>query len=83
MPGSESHPLLAAPAPYLFHGAIHDLLLKARLDSDHEGSGAADSVQKALGDNRDVGVCPAEGVEQCGSSMDALRQGAGDRAQTA
>lgn len=49
--------------------------------SDHEGSGAADSVQKALGDNGDVGVCPAERVEQRSSSMDALRQGAGNRAQ--
>ena len=79
MPGSKRRPLPAAP--YLFHGAIHNLLLKAHLYSDHEGSGAADSVQKALGDNGDVGVRPAEGVEQRGGSVDALRQGAGDRAQ--
>ena len=51
------------------------------MDSNHEGSGAADSSQQALRDHRDVGVGPAEGVEQRGSSMDALRQGAGDRAE--
>lgn len=75
----ESRPLL--PTPYLFHGALHDLLLEAHLDSDHEGGGAANSVQESLGDNGDVGVCPAEGVEERGSSVDALRQGARGRAQ--
>ena len=79
LPGSKSGPLLAAS--YLFHGAVQNLLPEAHLDSNHEGSGAADSSQQALGDHGDVGVGPAEGVEQRGGSMDALRQGAGDRAQ--
>lgn len=69
-----SHPCLVAP--YLFHGAVHNLLQKAHLHSNHEGGRAADSCQEALRNNRDVGMCPAEGVEQGSSSVDALRQGA-------
>lgn len=75
MPGSKSCTRLAAA--YLFHWAVHNLLQKAHLYSNHEGGGAADSVKKLLGDNRNVGVSPAEGIQQCSSSMDALRQGAG------
>lgn len=78
LPGSQSRPLLVAS--YLFHGAVHNLLPKTHLYSNHEGSGAAHGGQKALRDNRNVGVCPAEGVEQRSRSVDALRQGAGGRA---
>lgn len=76
LPGPRSW--LLPTGSYLFHGALHNLLLEAHLDSDHERSGAADSGQKALGDDRDVGVCPAEGVKQRGGGVDTLRQGAGD-----
>lgn len=46
------------------------------LDADHEGRGAADGVEQALGDHGDVGVSPGEGVEESSHRMDALRQDA-------
>lgn len=64
-------------AAYLFHRTVHNLLLKAHLYPNHERSGAADSGQKALGDHRDVRVCPTKGVEQSSCSMNTLRQGTG------
>lgn len=61
---------------YLLHRLVQDPLQVPHLDADHEGSGAADGVEQALGDHGDVGVSPGEGVEESSHCMDALRQDA-------
>lgn len=57
---------------YLLHRLLQDPLQVPPLDANHEGRGAADSVQQALRDHRDVGVSPGEGVEESSNCMDAL-----------
>lgn len=57
---------------YLLHWLVQDLLQVPHLDADHEGRGAADGGEQALGDHGDVGVSPGEGVEESGHGVDAL-----------
>jgi len=61
---------------YLLHRLVQDLLQVPHLDADHEGRGAADGVDQALGDHGDVGVSPGEGVEESSHCVDALRKDA-------
>lgn len=72
-PSSHLHP----PWPkYLLHRLVQDPLQVPHLDAHHEGRGAADGVEQALGDHGDVGVSPREGVEESGHRVDALREDA-------
>lgn len=88
-PGSQItrwlHPDVSpARMKYLLHRLVQDLLQVPHLDADHEGRGAADGVEQALGNHGDVGVSPGEGVEESSYCMDALRQdAAGQGASTA
>lgn len=67
---------------YLLHRLVQDPLQVPHLDADHEGRGAADGVEQALGDHGDVGVSPGEGVEESSHRVDALRQDAAGRGAT-
>lgn len=68
--------LSPAQVKYLLHWLVQDPLQVPHLDADHEGCGAADGVQQALGDHGDVGVSPGERVEESSHRVDALRQDA-------
>ena len=68
--------LSPARMKYLLHRLVQDPLQVPHLDADHEGRGAADGVEQALGDHGDVGMSPGEGVEESSHRVDALREDA-------